>query len=192
MTSLLTSSARRSSLDRIDRAASSSRQPVETSQTIPSPSRNFAVNVRVSSRMRVEPSFPVVTLAVRARPLEGFQRANCWPCFVNNSAPLGSGRETVFLKTVPISFPFLLRLDAGPRSNTSSQPHSTLQGAFDILLARPLTRTLPSLRGERARVSPTPDFESPVPITKPLLSRAPIRNERPACRRSRAASSAIR
>ena len=47
--------------------------------------------------MRGEPFFPVVTLALRIWPFAGVHRANGWPFFVKSSAPLGSGRVTVFL-----------------------------------------------------------------------------------------------
>lgn len=51
--------------------------------------------------MRIDPSLPVVTLAVLERPLAGFQRANCSPFLVNSCAPFDSGRVTVFLKMLP-------------------------------------------------------------------------------------------
>ena len=97
MTSLLTSSARRSNLDRIERAASSSRHPVEISQTNPLLSRNLAMYVPTVTTMRSVPSRPVVTGAVLALPVDGFQRANRWPFFVNYSAPWGIGFVAVFL-----------------------------------------------------------------------------------------------
>ena len=79
------------------RVASSSRQPVETSQTSPEPSRNLARYVPTVTTMRSVPWLPVVTGAVLTLPLDGFQRANRLPFFVNKSAPLGIGFVAVFL-----------------------------------------------------------------------------------------------
>ena len=52
-----------------------------------------------SSRMRSAPSFPVVTGAVLVFPFPSRQRARRSPLRVMISAPGGSGRVTVFLKT---------------------------------------------------------------------------------------------
>ena len=100
-----TLSARFSNAASIARAAVSSLQPVETSQTMPCPSRNFASHFGDSVTIRSEPSCPVVTFAVRVLPFFGFHRAYRWPLLVKSSAPTGSGRVVCFLKTVPIVQP---------------------------------------------------------------------------------------
>jgi hypothetical protein len=82
-----TSSARRSNRASTLRAACSSRQPVATSRTIPSPSRYLAVNVAASMMIRSAPSFPAVSGSVRVFPFASFQRANRIPLRVKNVRP---------------------------------------------------------------------------------------------------------
>ncbi len=87
-------------------AASLLRQPVATSRTTPCPSRYFAVYVDAWTRIRSDPSRPVVTSAVRVLPPASFQRATGSPLRMKTSDPLGKGFVNDFRKTAAMLIPF--------------------------------------------------------------------------------------
>ena len=76
--------------------------------------------------MRGEPSFAVVTLAMRVFPFAGFHRANCGPFVVNSSAPLGQRSCHGFLADGFRRVPFGIVADIG------QVPTSVLRIRLDI------------------------------------------------------------
>src|SRR6056297_2398121 len=129
---LLIRSAVRVSSASFERADSTSRQPVDTSRTIPSASRKTAVYVAERTRIRIEPSTAFATAtADRFLPQRSDQQAICSVTFgcegsrlnslavalrvrVSIVADLGNGRVTILrltdaMKSIPCCYGGKLR-----------------------------------------------------------------------------------